>query len=89
MAAYTKNMKIHQMRDCIRVDAQMMQEKNYQARCNDELDISQMEQDQMHELYEREGRSHAPLDEEIFSFLESILKRRLAVPPSPKSSWNG
>ena len=69
------------MQDCIRVDACMMQEKDYQECCQDELDKSQMEQDQTHNLYEREGRSPPPLDDKMFSVPESILKHHLAVLP--------
>ena len=38
MAAYTKNVKIQQMWDHVRVDAHRMQEKDYQECCRDELD---------------------------------------------------
>ena len=33
LAAYTKNVKIRQMWDRLRVDAHMMQEKDYHERC--------------------------------------------------------
>ena len=60
----------------------MMQEKEYQERCRDEFEISQLEQDQIHVLYEKEGKEPHPLDTKIFSIPESILilKHRLAIP---------
>ena len=59
----------------------MMQEKDYEERCRDELNISQIEQDQTHDLYEKEGKEPPPLDANIFSVSESVLKHRLAVLP--------
>ena len=40
-----------------------------------------MEQDETHNLYEKEGKVPPPLDAKMFFVSESILKYRLAVPP--------
>ena len=53
IAVYTKNFKIKQMREHIRVDARMMQGNDYQKRCRDELDVTHLQQEQTHDLYER------------------------------------
>ena len=86
MVAYTKNIKIKQMRECVHVDACMMQENDYQERCRDEIDVTHQHQEQIHDLYEKEGKSPPYLDNKMFSVLESILKYHLVV--LPKSSWS-
>ena len=57
-----------------------MQENDYQERCRDELEISQLDQEQTHDLSMRELKSAPPLDDKTFSILESKLKYCLAVP---------
>ena len=45
MAAYTKNIKIKQMRERVQLDACMMKENDYQECCREELEISQLDQE--------------------------------------------
>ena len=62
--------------------AQMEQGREYQGRCQDEVDVTHVQEEEIYELYEREGKSPLSQDDKVFQVPESILLHPLAIPRS-------
>ena len=57
----------------------MKQQKNYQECCHDEFDKTDVHENEIYDLYEKDRRPPPPLDNKMFSVLDSILKHTLAI----------